>query len=158
MAILRTHLFVLLFFVCLTVSGRVWTTTDGIKSDGELFEVVGDRIGLKIRGREYHFSINRFIPSDREYVKQWSRVPRCAACSGTLGTRSTKAGKASYHTACFRCMVCRKNFGPGNRFRRDGWGGWFMSSISRQPVYAEPVPESSPSAMPPRINSLQMVG
>ena len=55
--------------------------------------------------------------------KQWMRVPRCEACSGTLGTRTTKAGKASYHTACFRCMVCRKNFGPGNRFRKDGWGG-----------------------------------
>jgi hypothetical protein len=120
---LRIHFFTLFFSVYLTVSARVWTTTSGNKSEGELFEVVSDRIGLKIRGREYHFSIDKFSPADREYVKQWSRVPRCAVCSGTLGTRSTKAGKASYHTACFRCMVCRKNFGPGNRFRKDGWGG-----------------------------------
>lgn len=105
------------------LESRVWTTTSGGRSEGELFEVVGDRIGLRIRGRDYHFSISRFTPADQAYVKQWMKVPRCAACSGTLGTRSTKAGKASYHTSCFRCMVCRKNFGPGNRFRKDGWGG-----------------------------------
>ena len=114
-------------FLCLwsflSLEARVWTTTSGAKSDGELFEVVGDRIGLRIRGRDYHFSLSRFSPADQAYVKQWMRVPRCEACSGTLGTRTTKAGKASYHTACFRCMVCRKNFGPGNRFRKDGWGG-----------------------------------
>ena len=123
MSVLRSSLLFLSLLPSLLLEARVWTTTSGVKSDGELFEVVGDRIGLKIRGREYHFSIDRFSPTDREYVKQWSRVPRCAACSGTLGTRSTKAGKASYHTACFRCMACRKNFGPGNRFRKDGWGG-----------------------------------
>ena len=123
MSFLRFYFFALLLSICLSLHARVWTTTSGSNSEGELFEVVGDRIGLKIRGREYHFSLNRFSSADQAYVKQWSRVPRCAACSGSLGTRSTKAGKASYHTACFQCMVCRKNFGPGDRFRKDGWGG-----------------------------------
>lgn len=123
MFVLRRFLLVLLLWSGPFLEGRVWTTTNGVRSEGELFEVVGDRIGLRIRGRDYHFSINRFTPADQAYVKQWMKVPRCEACSGTLGTRSIKAGKASYHTACFRCMVCKKNFGPGNRFRKDGWGG-----------------------------------
>tara|TARA_Y100000589_G_scaffold56948_1_gene47159 strand:- start:403 stop:1446 length:1044 start_codon:yes stop_codon:yes gene_type:complete len=121
--IVRLNLLLVVVPLCAHLEGRTWTTTSGSKSEGELFEVVGDRIGLRIRGREYHFSIGRFIPADQAYVKQWMQTPRCGACSGALGTRSVKAGKASYHTACFRCMVTRRNFGPGDRFRKDDWGG-----------------------------------
>lgn len=114
---------VILVFTHSSLTGRVWTTTSGTKAEGEIFEVVGDRIGLKIRGRDYYFSLSRFSPADQSYVIQWQKVPRCGACSGQLGTRSVKAGKSNYHTSCFKCMACRKGFGPGDRFRRDGWGG-----------------------------------
>ena len=120
---LRAPFLFLCLWSFLSLEARVWTTTSGTKSDGELFEVVGDRIGLRIRGRDYHFSLSRFSPADQAYVKQWMKVPRCEACSGTLGTRTTKAGKASYHTACFRCMVCRKNFGPGEPIPKRRVGG-----------------------------------
>ena len=123
MFILRSSLLFLGLWSSLSLEARVWTTTTGLKSAGELFEVAGNRIGLKIRGREYHFSIDRFSLSDREYIKQWALTPRCGVCSGTLGTRSKKAGKASYHVHCLKCMVCKRVVGSGESFLIDPWGG-----------------------------------
>ncbi|SVC94955.1 uncharacterized protein METZ01_LOCUS347809, partial [marine metagenome] len=31
---------------------RTWTTTDGRKAQGEIFEIEGDQIGLRIANRE----------------------------------------------------------------------------------------------------------
>ena len=53
---------------------RTWTTTDGRKAEGELFEVVGDEIGVRISGQEYRFPLSRFIPADRSFVQQWHHV------------------------------------------------------------------------------------
>ena len=48
---------------------RMWTTVEGRTQSGELFEVDGEEVGIKIKGREYRFLINRFIPSDRQYIR-----------------------------------------------------------------------------------------
>lgn len=115
----------LLFFLLSTplLWAKTWTTKTGSRSEGELFEVLGDRIGLRIKGREYHFSLSRFVPSDQEYVRNWKKVPRCPVCSKSLGTRTVDAGGIKYHTSCFQCMVCRSGFKGGDQFRRDGWKG-----------------------------------
>ena len=123
MIIFRTIFCIGLFLISSISWSRVWTTKQGTKSEGELFEVLGDRIGLLIKGREYHFSLSRFIQSDQDYVKRWKMTPRCPACSKALGTRTIEAGGFKYHTSCFSCMVCRSGFKGGDQFRRDAWNG-----------------------------------
>ncbi|MDA8823010.1 hypothetical protein N9N41_00775 [Opitutales bacterium] len=113
MVFLRTSFWIGLLLFCSTGWSRVWTTSSGSKSEGELFEVLGDRIGLLIKGREYHFSLSRFIQADQDYVLRWKMTPRCPSCSKTLGTRTIDAGGVKYHTSCFRCMVCRSGFRGG---------------------------------------------
>ncbi|MEC8865546.1 MAG: hypothetical protein VXX20_03570 [Verrucomicrobiota bacterium] len=61
-------LFACLFLDTLFLEARIWTTRDGTKSQGELIEVTDDRIGLRINGRDYHFSLNRFSDQDQAYV------------------------------------------------------------------------------------------
>ena len=115
--------FVPWLLACLVLGqSRTWTTTDGRKAEGELFEVVGDEIGVRISGQEYRFPLSRFMPADRSFVQQWQARPRCKLCSKTLGTRTMEAGGKTYHTACFRCLVCKKVFKGGDKFRRDQWG------------------------------------
>jgi len=106
-----------------TAQMRVWTTSDGRRAQGELFEVAGEEIGLRIRGREYRFPLSRFSAADQTYVREWLRSPRCELCARALGKSKTmKAGDKTYHTGCFRCLVCRNVFKPGESFRRDKWG------------------------------------
>ena len=123
MGFFRANLFLGLLLWSTLLWARTWTTNTGSKSEGELFEVLGDRIGLTIKGREYHFSLSRFIQSDQEYVRDWKKVERCPVCSKSLGTRTINSGGVKYHTACFRCMVCRSGFKGGDQFRRDAWKG-----------------------------------
>ena len=75
MVFFRASFWIGLFFLCSVCWSKVWTTKNGSKSEGELFEVLGDRIGLLIKGREYHFSMDRFIQSDQDYVKKWKIPP-----------------------------------------------------------------------------------
>ena len=121
--------------VC-SVSGesRTWTTTDGRKAEGELFEVVGDEVGLVISGQEYRFPLSRFTPADRAFVRQWQTKPRCKLCSKPLGTRTMEAGGKTYHTSCFRCLVCKKVFKGGDKFRRDQWG--MLAHVNHFPFVA----------------------
>ena len=87
--------------------GRVWTTVEGRTQNGELFEVAGEEVGIRIKGREYRFLISRFIPSDRSYIQEWSKVDRCHRCSKKLGNAPYKeAGSYKFHETCFRCLVC----------------------------------------------------
>ena len=123
MVYLRTSFLIGFFFLCSFGWSKVWTTNTGSKSEGELFEVLADRIGLLIKGREYHFSLARFIQADQDYVRRWKMTPRCPSCSKPLGTRTIEAGGVKYHTSCFRCMVCRSGFRGGDQFRRDAWNG-----------------------------------
>ncbi len=123
MPLVRITLLIGLFIISTFGWGRVWTTKTGSKSEGELFEVLGDRIGLRIKGREYHFSLSRFVDADKEFVRKWKMVPRCPICIKTLGTRTIEASGIKYHTSCFRCMVCKSGFRGGDQFRRDGWNG-----------------------------------
>lgn len=102
---------------------RVWITAEGSRAEGELVEVRGDRIGLEINGREYHFSLQRFSQKDQAYVRQWAKSPRCSICTDILGTNRMKAGEDEFHPDCFRCMVCREVFADGESFQRDDWGG-----------------------------------
>lgn len=118
-----TRIFVLFLVFATALIARVWTTKNGIQSEGELFEVLGDRIGLKIKGREYHFSLSRFVTADQEYVRKWRSVPRCPVCKKTLGTRTIEASGVKYHIGCFKCMVCHSGFKGGDQFRRDAWNG-----------------------------------
>ena len=69
MGFFRASLFLGIFLCGTLVWARTWTTNTGNKSEGELFEVLGDRIGLSIKGREYHFSLSRFVQSDQDYVR-----------------------------------------------------------------------------------------
>jgi hypothetical protein len=103
---------------------REWTTVEGRSQEGDLFEVDGSEVGLKIKGRDYRFSISRFIPSDQQYIKEWSKVSRCHRCSLPLGSGRIKdAGKYSFHESCFKCLVCEKVFKGGEKLKRDEWGG-----------------------------------
>jgi len=114
---------IFLTFVCF-LNAKVWTTVDGKKQEGILFEVNGDQIGLRINGREYHFLAYRFIPADREFIRQWSKIPRCHGCSKPIGNQSLKeAGDYRFHESCFRCLVCAKVFQGGEKLKRDEWGG-----------------------------------
>ncbi len=101
---------------------RTWTTTDGRKAQGEIFEIEGDQIGLRIANREYRFSLSRFINGDQAYARKWQSQPHCELCSKALGTLTMEAGGKTYHTACFRCLACKKVFRGGDKFRRDQWG------------------------------------
>ncbi len=120
------HFLTCIFFLSLVCSvwsePRTWTTTDGRKAEGELFEVVGDEIGLLIGRQEFRFPLSRFIPADHSFVRQWQSKPRCHLCHNPLGTRTMEAGGRTYHTSCFRCLVCKKVFKGGDKFRRDQWG------------------------------------
>lgn len=55
MVYFRTSFLIGFLFLSSLGWSKVWTTNTGSKSEGELFEVLGDRIGLLIKGREYHF-------------------------------------------------------------------------------------------------------
>ena len=85
MGFLRASFYFFFLLYAIFSWGRTWTTKAGSKSDGELFEVLGDRIGLSIKGREYHFSLSRFIQSDQEYVRNWKKVTRCPILFKELG-------------------------------------------------------------------------
>lgn len=114
----------LIYFLSYDANGRVWTTVQGKTQNGELFEVDGEEVGIKIKGREYRFLIDRFIPSDRQYIREWSKVPRCHRCSKHLRNSSAKeAGLYKFHEACFKCLVCDKGFKGGEKLKRDEWGG-----------------------------------
>tara|TARA_B100000242_G_scaffold156188_1_gene111641 strand:- start:288 stop:1340 length:1053 start_codon:yes stop_codon:yes gene_type:complete len=116
-------LFACLFLDTLFLEARIWTTRDGTKSQGELIEVTDDRIGLRINGRDYHFSINRFSDQDQAYVRQWAKVSRCPVCLRGLSGKTKRTSADEFHASCFRCMVCEKGFVGGERFQRDPWGG-----------------------------------
>ena len=106
------------------VDARIWTTVDGRTQTGELFEVEGEEVGIKIKGREYRFLINRFILSDRQYIREWSKVSRCHRCSKPIGNfRVKEAGSYKFHESCFKCLVCNKGFKGGEKLKRDEWGG-----------------------------------
>ena len=97
---------------------------EGKTQNGELFEVDGEEVGIRIKGREYRFLINRFIPSDRRYISEWSKVDRCHRCSQHLGSSPYKeAGSYKFHQSCFKCLVCNKEFKGGEKLKRDEWGG-----------------------------------
>lgn len=103
---------------------RVWTTVEGRTQSGDLFEVNGEEVGIRIKGREYRFMANRFIPSDRKYIREWSLVPRCHRCSKPLGnSRVKEAGNYKFHESCFKCLVCNRGFKGGEQLKRDEWGG-----------------------------------
>ena len=112
------------------VDARIWTTVDGRTQTGELFEVEGEEVGIKIKGREYRFLINRFILPDRQYIREWSKVSRCHRCSKPIGNfRVKEAGSYKFHESCFKCLVCNKGFKGGEKLKRDEWGEWFMQII-----------------------------
>ena len=78
--------------------GRVWTTVEGKTQDGELLKFDGNEVGIIIKGREYRFLINRFIPSDRRYIRDWSKAARCHRCAKQLGNAPFKeAGSYKFH-------------------------------------------------------------
>ncbi len=116
-----------LFFVLVSLvgslKGRVWTSTNGVKIEGEVFEVDEERVGLRMDGRDYFFLITRFIPADRLYLKEWKSHKRCGVCSGKLGNNFKEAGEQKFHPPCFRCMVCQKTFVGGDGLGKDPWGG-----------------------------------
>lgn len=114
--------FAFLFLVSV-LDGRVWTTIQGAKSEGDLMEVMNDRISLRMNGREYHFDLARFIEKDREYVREWKKVPRCDVCKEHLREKPMRAGESIFHKSCFHCLVCKKNFRGGESIQRDQWGG-----------------------------------
>ena len=105
-------------------ANRLWTTVEGKTQLGELFEIEGDEVGIRIENREYRFLINRFIPSDRQFIRDWSRILRCHRCSERLGNSPVKeAGPYKFHEQCFTCLVCNKGFQGGEKLKRDEWGG-----------------------------------
>ena len=116
-------LLLFILFGSLFLDARVWTTRDGTKSQGELIEVEGDRIGIRIHDRDYHFSINRFSDQDQDYVRQWAEVSRCPVCLRGLRGKTKRTSTDEFHAECFRCMVCAKGFVGGERFQLDPWGG-----------------------------------
>ncbi|MFL2938277.1 MAG: LIM domain-containing protein [Opitutales bacterium] len=107
-------LLLFILFGSLFLDARVWTTRDGTKSQGELIEVEGDRIGIRIHDRDYHFSINRFSDQDQDYVRQWAEVSRCPICLRGLRGKTKRTSTDEFHAECFRCMVCDKGFVGGN--------------------------------------------
>jgi predicted ester cyclase len=122
-----------LFLGTAIVYGRNWTTVEGQSQEGDLFEVHGSEVGLKIKGREYRFSINRFVPSDQKYIREWSKVSRCHRCSLPLGNgRIKEAGNYNFHVSCFNCLVCEKVFQGGEKLKRDEWGGLVHASHFNQ--------------------------
>jgi len=113
----------------LPVHSRVWTTVEGGKQFGDIFEVDGSEVGIRIKGREYRFLINRFIPSDRKYIRDWEKLPRCQRCSKQLDNSNIKqAGAYNFHISCFKCLVCDKNFKTGEKLKIDEWGGLVHTS------------------------------
>ena len=85
MLFLRASFWIGLLYSCSSGWSRVWTTHTGSKSEGELFEVLGDRIGLLIKGREYHFSLSRFIQADQDYVRRWKMTPALSILFKNIG-------------------------------------------------------------------------
>ena len=113
--------------VCLAIiprlHSRIFTSSNGTEVDGEVFEVDGHRVGLRVNERDYYFSISRFVREDQAYMQKWSAVERCSSCKGKVGTGFREAGDDKYHTRCFRCLACRKSFVGGDGLGKGPWGG-----------------------------------
>ena len=107
----------------LTAAPRIWTSTNGVQIEGDVFEVQDQRVGIRIKGRDYYFLISRFQAKDQLYLKQWSSEGRCGACAKKLSGEFREAGDSKYHPECFRCLVCQKDFSGGDALGKDPWGG-----------------------------------
>lgn len=114
-----------MLILILPISGnaRIWKSVNGTEIEGTVFEVKGERVGLRINGRDYHFLISRFQKSDQLYLQKWSSEKRCASCAGKITEGFREAGGLKYHKQCFRCLVSRKTFEGGDGFAKDLWGG-----------------------------------
>ena len=103
--------------------GRVWTSSNGAKVEGEVFEFEGERVGLRMDGRDYYFLVSRFSRADQLYLKKWKSHERCGVCSKKLEGNFKEAGKQKFHPQCFRCLVCQEIFAGGEGLGKDPWGG-----------------------------------
>ena len=69
------------------------------------------------------------IPSDRQFIRDWSRILRCHRCLVRLGNSPIKeAGPYKFYEQCFTCLVCNKGFQGGEKLKRDEWGGLVHSN------------------------------
>jgi hypothetical protein len=105
------------------LQARIFTSTNGTEVDGVVFEVDGPRVGLRVNGRDYYFSISRFVREDQAYMQKWSAVERCASCKEKVGEGYREAGDDKYHDQCFRCLACRQSFVGGEGLGKGPWGG-----------------------------------
>jgi len=101
----------------------MWTTIDGRHSEGELISYKDGEVTLLIDSREYVFSIDRFIPSDRDYMIAWKSHIRCGVCKESIKGDKMQAGDDFYHPNCFSCLVCERPFLNRQSIRKDEWGG-----------------------------------
>ncbi|NDH01139.1 MAG: protein DA1 [Opitutae bacterium] len=114
------------------VSARVWTTTSGNRSEGELIDFEDNRVTLRIQGRDYTFPISRFSAGDRAYLANWKLEPRCGVCKKIVGAEKMQAGERVFHPTCFTCLVCERPFLDRQPIRRDEWGGMVHAEHFRQ--------------------------
>ena len=117
----------LVFFISVVLvhpsMARTWKSTNGTEIEGEVFQVKDERVGLRIDGRDYFFSISRFQKADQIYLRKWGAEERCGSCAGKINGEFREAGDKKYHRQCFRCLACRKVFEGGDRLAKDPWGG-----------------------------------
>jgi hypothetical protein len=106
-----------------SLEARIFTSSNGTAVDGEVFEVDGHRVGLRINDRDYYFLISRFVREDQTYIQKWSAVKRCSSCKVKVGAGFREAGDDKYHAQCFRCLACRKSFAGGDGLGKGPWGG-----------------------------------
>ena len=73
-------------------------------------EVMNDRISLRMNGREYHFDLARFIEKDREYRREWKKVPRCDVCKEHLREKPMRQGNRFFINRVFIVWYAKKTF------------------------------------------------
>ena len=110
---------------------RTWKSTNGTEIEGEVFQVKDERVGLRIDGRDYFFSISRFQKADQIYLRKWGAEERCGSCAGKINGEFREAGDKKYHRQCFRCLACRKVFEGEIGWPRIPGVAWFTWTTSR---------------------------
>ncbi len=114
------------------LSGRIWTTQAGSRTEGELLSIDGVSVTLLIDGREYIFPISRFSLADQDFLKNWKKEERCGVCRKKVGTEKMQAGDRVFHPDCFACLVCDRPFLHRQSIRSDEWGGMVHAEHFRQ--------------------------
>ena len=84
-----------------------------------------ERVGLRIDGRDYFFSISRFQKADQIYLRKWGAEERCGSCAGKINGEFREAEKRNIIGNAFVVWLVEKYL--KGRSVGEGSLGWLGS-------------------------------